>query len=212
MDVTDQDRVAAVEADATEPRRRVRGGRWRMRRSRGALTGLLLLLLGAWGATAPFVGPYLNFAYTPNAEWTAAHGWLQVLPGVVAVVGGVLLVLSRNRVTAMLGGWLAVAAGGWFVVGRALAGPLGLGEVGDPVAPTEAGRVALELGYFYGLGAAIVFLGGLALGRLSVRSVRDVEYARRPVDTPVPVEPSTVATRRHGWLSGLRRRRTTPAH
>jgi hypothetical protein len=28
-----------------------------------------------------------------------------------------------------------------------------------------------------------VFLGALALGRLSVRSFRDVEYARRPVAT-----------------------------
>ncbi len=39
----------------------------------------------------------------------------------------------------------------------------------------------LELTYFYGLGALIVFLGALALGRLSVRSVRDVEYATRPL-------------------------------
>ena len=44
-------------------------------------------------------------------------GWLEVLPGVVAVVGGLLLVRSRNRATAMLGGWLSVVAGAWFVVG-----------------------------------------------------------------------------------------------
>ncbi|EUA34713.1 hypothetical protein I552_5502 [Mycobacterium xenopi 3993] len=53
-----------------------------MPRSRGAITGLLLVLLGAWGALIPFVGPYLDFAYTPNQPWTwtAARGWLEVFP------------------------------------------------------------------------------------------------------------------------------------
>jgi hypothetical protein len=38
----------------------------------------------------------------------------------------------------------------------------------------------LELvGYFYGLGALIIFLGAIALGRLSIRSARDVRYAHR---------------------------------
>jgi hypothetical protein len=142
-----------------------------------------LILLGAWGALIPFVGPYFDFAFAPDQEWTwtTARGWLEVLPGAVTVMGGFLLLSSRNRATAMLGGWLTVLAGAWFVVGRALAGPLGIGDVGTPVAATETKRVWLELTYFYGLGALIVFLGAIALGRLSVRSVRDFEFARRPV-------------------------------
>src|SRR6202035_5237512 len=84
----------------------------------------LLILLGGWGALIPFVGPYFDFAYTPDQEWawTAARGWLEVLPGAATAVGGVLLLTSRNRATAMFGGWLTVLAGAWFVVGRALAG------------------------------------------------------------------------------------------
>jgi len=161
----------------------VRGGRMRIPRSRGAASGFLLILLGAWGALIPFVGPYLDFAYTPDQDWawTAARGWLEVLPGAATGVGGVLLLTSRNRATAMIGGWLAVLAGAWFVVGRALAGPLGLGDPGTPVAVTDAKRVSLELAYFSGLGAAIVFVGALVLGRLSVRSLRDIAYAHRPV-------------------------------
>ncbi|WP_163801918.1 hypothetical protein [Mycolicibacterium sediminis] len=154
-----------------------------MPRSRGALSGLLVILLGLWGALVPFLGPNFDFAYSLGADWTIGRGWLEVLPGVVAVVGGFLLLTSRNRVSGMLGGWLAVAAGAWFVVGRAFAGPLGLGDVGTPVADTDTKRVWLELTYFYGLGAVLVFLGALALGRLSVRSVRDVEFASRPLDT-----------------------------
>ncbi|BBZ07430.1 hypothetical protein MDOR_15990 [Mycolicibacterium doricum] len=162
-----------------------RGGRMKIPRSRGAISGFLLILLGLWGALVPFLGPYFDFAFTPDEPWTwtNARGWLEVLPGAVAVAGGLLLLMSRNRATASLGAWLTVAAGAWFVIGRALAGPLGLGNAGTPVAGTDTKRVWLELTYFYGLGALIVFLGALALGRLSVRSVRDVEYAQRPLTT-----------------------------
>jgi hypothetical protein len=218
-----------------------RGGRMGMPRSRGAASGLLLILLGVWGAAVPFIGPRFDFAYSLGQEWTTGRGWLQVLPGVVAAVGGLLLLASRNRATAMLGGWLAVVAGAWFVVGRAFAGPLSLGDVGTPVAVTDTKRVWLELTYFYGLGALIVFLGALALGRLSIRSVRDVEYGRRTVATAdrtdvvtdrtdvvtdradrtgvtTAVTAPETAERNTGWrgrLGGLRRHRphrTTAAH
>lgn len=201
----------------TDPDTRVRGGRLTMPRSRGALSGLLVVLLGIWGALVPFLGPNFDFAYSLGGDWTMGRGWLEVLPGVVAVIGGLLLLTSRNRVSGMLGGWLAVAAGAWFVVGRAFAGPLGLGDVGTPVADTDTKRVWLELSYFYGLGAVIVFLGALALGRLSVRSVRDVEYANRPIDRHVgPAQTTgtgpiatdgtadTTVVRRDGRRGGLR--------
>jgi hypothetical protein len=174
-------------SDPSDTPARARGGRMRIPRSRGATSGFLLILLGLWGALVPFIGPYFDFAFTPDQEWawTSARGWLEVLPGVVTVVGGFLMLTSRNRATAMLGGWLTVAAGAWFVVGRALAGPLGLGNAGAPVATNDTKRVWLELTYFYGLGALIVFLGALAIGRLSVRSARDIAYAQRPVDAPM---------------------------
>ncbi len=84
-----------------------------------------------------------------------------------------------------------MAAGAWFVVGRAAAGPLGLGEAGQPVAVNETQRVWLELTYFSGLGALIVFLGALAVGRLSVRTARDIAYRDAHAE---PVEPSPVTT------------------
>lgn len=197
--------------------RPVRGSRLAIARSRGALSGFLLILLGVWGAFIPFVGPYFDFAYTPDSPWTwtLGRGWLEVLPGAVAVLGGLLLLVSRNRATAMLGGWLAVAAGAWFVVGRALAAPLALGNAGSPVAVTEAKSVVLELAYFSGLGALIVFLGAVAVGRLSVRSIRDVEI--HDVETVTPADttgsqavvmpdqktdvigPTAEARRQRGW-------------
>jgi hypothetical protein len=194
-----------------DTRARATGGRLRMPRSRGAVSGLLLILLGAWGAAAPFVGAHVDFAFHPSQEWTAARGWLEVLPGVATILGGSLLLVSGNRAMAMLGGWLAVFAGAWFVVGRAVAGPVGLGDVGTPMASSENRRLLLELSYFHGLGALIVFVGAVALGRLSVRSIRDVEYARRPlVDaaadaTDVAGEPAT-EPRRRTWAPSYGRR------
>ena len=202
---------------------RPRGGRMRISRSRGAASGFLLILLGAWGALIPFVGPSFDFAFTPDQAWTwtTARGWLEVLPGVATVIGGLLLFGSRNRATAMLGGWLAVFAGAWFVVGRAFAGVLAIGDVGTAVAVTDAKRAALELAYFSGLGALIVFLGAIALGRLSVRSKRDIAYAQRPVAVvdrqPEPVTEATTveqpaAPKRHRPWDGLFGRRHTHAH
>jgi hypothetical protein len=176
---------------------RGRRGAMQIPRSRGAVSGLLIVALGLWGALAPFIGPLFDFAFSPDRPWawTAGRGWLQVLPGVVAVVGGLLMFASRNRATAMLGSWLAVAAGAWFVVGRAAAGPLGLGDAGEPVAANETQRVWLELTYFSGLGALIIFLGALAVGRLSVRTARDIAYRDARVDAvePYPAAPYPAA-------------------
>jgi hypothetical protein len=164
-----------------------RAGGLRMPRSRGAVSGLVLVILGAWGALIPFVGPHFNFAYTPDQDWTwtSARGWLEVFPGVTTLVGGLLLISSRNRATAMLGGWLAVLGGAWFVVGGQLAPVLRIGTVGDPVATTDRKRALLEVTYFSGLGTLIVFLGGIVLARLAVRLARDVV----PLDSGVSREP-----------------------
>lgn len=203
-----------------------RVGRFEIPRSRGAASGLLLIVLGLWGALIPFIGPYFDFAYDPDtpSTWTTGRGWLEVLPGVITVLGGLLLLTSRNRATAMLGGWLAVIAGAWFVVGGLFASPWGLGDFGAPVADTLAGQIALELTFFTGLGSLIIFLGATALGRLSVRSLRDVRYAQRPVSaqpvvTPAPEagtsEPVAVAEaeeprRCRGWRDRLTGSRQTP--
>jgi hypothetical protein len=173
-------------------------GRLWMPRSRGAVCGLVLIALGAWGALIPFVGPHFNFAYTPDKEWawSTARGWLEVLPGGVTALGGLLLIFSGNRITAIVGGWLAVLAGAWFVIGSQVAPMLGIGSAGDPVAVTDRKRAALEISYFSGLGALIVFVGGIALARLAVRLASDIEALAR-VRSAVPAAGEPV------YMSGL---------
>lgn len=212
--------------DETAPRR---SGTMRVVRSRGALSGFLLLLLGIWGALIPFVGPYFHYAYTPDTvwTWTAGRFWLEVLPGIAAAVAGLMLMATANRSVGVFAGWLASLAGAWFVVGPVLGrlwdGPSG--AVGTPVGGT-ARQVWEQIGFFSGLGAAILFLGALALGRFTVTSIRDIRAAERarkpepaPADTqfrdnqvveptrevvqPVRVEPVAVGSGRHNHTTDV---------
>jgi hypothetical protein len=162
-------------------------GSLHMPRSRGAVSGLLLLVLGAWGALIPFIGPYFHFAYQPGHVWvwSTARAWLEVFPGAITALGGFLLLISGNRATAMFGGWLAVIAGAWFVIGRTLASTLRLGDVGQPIAATDAKRAVIEIASFSGLGALIVFFGGAVLARVTIRTAKDVELAQRATELPV---------------------------
>lgn len=156
-------------------------GTLRVPRSRGAFSGVLLVLLGVWGGLIPFVGPYVHYAYTPDRAWTLTSGrfWLEILPAVAVVIGGLVVLRSRLRPMVMLGAWLAALGGLWFAVGGALA-PLWANAlpaqgtaVGGPVA-----RAVEQIGLFTGLGAVIALVAALALGRLSVVAVRDMNAAK----------------------------------
>lgn len=158
---------------ATSTIRDGREGYLRVPRSRGALSGLLLVALGVWGGLMPFLGPVFNYAYSPNVAWTwtTPRFWLEVLPAIAAIVGGLLLGASANRPVGLLGGYLAAAAGAWFVLGP-IFGPWVNGTSLSPGTPVGLGghMVIEQIGLFYGLGVAILFLAAHALGRLTVRS------------------------------------------
>lgn len=163
--------------------RGVRLSRMRVPWTRGATSGALLLVLGAWAGIVPFIGPYLDFAYTPAAgttwHWTDARGWFEVAPGAGAVAAGLLLLAATNRALAVMASWLGVAAGAWLIVGPSLAGVLDQ-SLGSPDPASTTTVQALEaLFFFYGIGALILAVGSAALGRLSVQSVRDVTAAER---------------------------------
>jgi hypothetical protein len=191
--------MTAVGHDMSVPisDRGIRLSRMRVPWTRGATSGALLIILGAWAAIVPFIGPYLNFAYTPATNtawhWTAARGWLEVAPGAAAIAGGLLLLASTNRAVAIAGSWLGVAGGAWLIVGPSLADVLDQ-AVGTPDPTSSSNVQALEeLFFFYGVGALILFFAATALGRLSVQSVRDVTVAEQRAartETIAPPGPS----------------------
>jgi hypothetical protein len=170
--------MARKTSDNPDP---LHGGIVHVARTRGALSGVLLALLGAWGALIAFIGPAFSFGYSPDTSWhwSASRAWLEVLPGAVVFLGAMLLLLSANRIIASLGAWLALAGGVWFIVGTDFTELFKLGSVGTPLGASTGLRLLERLVLFDGLGALILFLAAGALGRLSVRSVRDVRTAQR---------------------------------
>ena len=165
-------------------------GMLQMRRSRGAASGFLLVLLGLWGALIPFIGPYFHYAYTPDTAWTytTARLWLEVLPGAAVFLGGVLLIIATGRHVALFGAILAAAAGAWFTLGTVLS-PLWNNHVtlgGSPVSSTQFMRIMEQLGFYSALGLVIVFIAAAAFGR-----ILSVDSGIRTVET-IPAAETTV--------------------
>jgi hypothetical protein len=169
----------------------------RVPRSRGGVSGVLLILLGAWGGLAPFVGPYFHFAYTPDKAWAYTSGrlWLSIVPGAAALVGGLLVTFASHRAVGIFGAALAVLGGVWFIVGGAVTRLVVVNVSISPGVPLarSVGSISatnwqiLEgLGLFTGTGILILFFGALALGRFAVVGVKDAALAE-------PDGPSLVA-------------------
>src|SRR3954447_5796057 len=143
-------------------------------RSRGAASGVLLILLGLFGALVALAGPYFDFTIGADDTWNFSDGhlWLSVVPGALAALGGVILLFSANRVTALFGAWMARAAGIWFVVGSQVSELWNHGtSIAGPAAGGTGQRVAEQLAYYDALGVLIALVAAFALGRLSIRSV-----------------------------------------
>jgi hypothetical protein len=155
------------------------------------MSGVLLVLLGIWGGLIPLVGPYVHYAYTPNHTWTITSGrvWLEFLPAAGTFIGGLILVASTLRPMALLGACIAAVSGAWFAVGSALA-PLwthNLHAQGFPIGGHLA-KAMEQIGFFPGLGVAIVGISAVGIGRLSLVSVRDAAVVERDMATALAAE------------------------
>ncbi len=180
----------------------------RIPRTRGAFSGVLLVLLGAWGGLIAFIGPYFHYAYTPDKAWVYTTGrlWLEILPGAATVLGGLLVLGSARRHTAVFGAFLAALGGAWFVVGNLVST---LWNSGTPQAGVPAGtgltRLAAEnLGFFTGLGVLIVFFAALALGRFAVVGVRETALVERAAANEAALAEHEAAERDTGPVARTR--------
>jgi hypothetical protein len=173
-----------------------------MRRRGQAGAGFLLMLLGAWGALIPFLGPYFGYAFTPDKAWTYTSGrfWLSVLPGAAVFLGGLLILLSV-RVT---GAFLAALGGAWFVIGRPVTADVvtnGSVSAGSPATAPGAMfgpstmHLLENLGFFYGLGVVIIFIAARALGAAAATKIVRPSLART-ADEPV-ISEDAYATREY---------------
>jgi hypothetical protein len=169
--------------------------RTRIPRSKGAISGLIVIALGLWGALVPFVGPYFNFAMHSDQtwQWFTDRGWLEVLPGAVAVLGGVMMVRGGTRSSISLGAMLGLAAGFWFVAGP-MVGTIwndGAVTVGPALGAHQLTRALEWIAFFYGVGALLILFSSYALGFIAALPVVD--------ERVVGAAAATSAGRRRRW-------------
>lgn len=158
-------------------------------RGRAATHGLLVLLVGAWGALVAYAGP--AFHYGPAGaqawQWTTPHTVLNLLPGAGAVAGGLLLTVAGPGVATAfhrLAGMLTLASGAWFVLGRSIY-PIFYGTAAPAYGAASGGPLAnfvTILGYSLGVGVVLAALGGTLLTISPFRRVvaeRSVPVTRR---------------------------------
>jgi hypothetical protein len=154
----------------------------RISRAHGVFGGLFVALLGIWGGIIPFVGPYFGYAYTPDKAWTYTTGrlWLEILPGIGALLGGLLIMAARSRYVGLFGAVLAIASGAWFILGNVFA-PLWttINPAGVPASTGTAMRALEQLGFFSGLGIVIILLAAVAAGRIT--AVPSLAETTRPI-------------------------------
>jgi hypothetical protein len=129
------------------------------------LTGLTILVLGIWGGIIPFVGPYFHFTLGPDSAWTWTSGrlYLDVLPAIVAVIGGLLLLGAGPWPSGRVGALLALVAGIWFAIGPDVSHVWYAGGQ-EGVGHGSTSLLVLERLSFHGaLGAIMAALAGYAL-------------------------------------------------
>ena len=153
-------------------------------RSRGGICGVILILLGLWGGLAPFVGPYFHFGFTPDATWHYDSGRLyySIIPGGAALVGGVLVILTRNRGVGIAGGLLGTLGGAWFVAGSGFVTYVLKKSISPGITIVPAGAQPLRsyletISLFSGLGILLLVAGAIAIGRFSMVGAKDVAMA-----------------------------------
>lgn len=136
-----------------------------------ATSGLFAILVGAWAGIAVFVGPLFGYYVDGHGSWhwNLTRALLHFAPGVAAIVAGLILLsaspgilTARSRVH--LGGFLAIVAGAWLVIGP-LAWPVLEGA--RHTAFSAAGplnNLANQAGANLGPGLLLAILGCLSIG------------------------------------------------
>jgi hypothetical protein len=159
----------------------------RIPRTKGAISGFLIVLLGLWGGLIPFIGPYFDYAMHSDQTWNwfSDRFWLEVLPAIVVVVGGLILMGGMRRASTMLGATIALAGGLWFIVGPnvSMLWNHGAITVGPPIGSHNVTRMLEWIGFFYGVGALITLFSSYAMGFMAALPIVDERVVGRTVAT-----------------------------
>jgi hypothetical protein len=153
-----------------------------------AFTGLLAVLVGAWGAVAGYIGPYFGWHPVAQNAWTASwqNGLLHLIPGAAAVAAGLMLMFmgpARRSVRGksfVVPAVMLLASGAWFVIGP-VAWPTF--ETGPAFLAAGPMRHLLDVAASsFAVGLVLVMLGGMALKAAAVPPVMIAEDPYTPAE------------------------------
>lgn len=188
----------------SHPGVRSRPGVGSIRWPRGlAAIGMLSLLLSAWGAIVPYLGPTFSYSADGTSAWTWTfnHAMLWLVPGAVGMVAS-LAVMSRARggrlaarMSLAFWGLVLFACAAWFVLGPSVWPVLGRGM---PYTPASDYNRFLELvGFNLGIGVVMAAFAGMViksstgereLGVVSPAAASADETSSYPEQSDVPPE------------------------
>lgn len=162
------------------------------------LLGIVTVLVGAWGAAAPYFGPDLGFAADRFTawQWSETSLLLALVPGAVAVLCGLWVLAAAahpsygRRPDLWLLGLVVAATGAWFVVGQYVWRAMGNRAFIVPSGPTHF--MLKELCFAVGPGVILVLCGALFMGWAVRRQLAVVAERYPAAATVAPAGPAAV--------------------
>jgi hypothetical protein len=198
--------MTTVEHASYLHRSRVRGERVPLHQSTRRISvslsavGIVTILISAWGAIVPYVGPVFGFSGDGSSSWhwSLSHSVLALVPGAIGVLVGISLLarvpdsgIGRRKASLGLAGLVALACGVWFAIG-----PLAwrvIDNVGPYFVSTSPLRdLANQAGYALGPGLILAVCGAFAVG-WATRHSQPLTASNQAVVTDGPVAGGAVA-------------------
>jgi hypothetical protein len=135
------------------------------------LGGFLALLVSAWAAIVPFVGPSFGFSPDGTASWTwnRAHALGALVPGLVSLLACLIIVILARHPSGTLvpsrlvsAGLLIFLCGAWFA-SVPVVWPVLVGSYFRDASPSLT--LASWMGSATGPGVLLAAFGAFAMGR-----------------------------------------------
>jgi hypothetical protein len=145
------------------------------------IAGVLAVVVGAWGGIAPYIGHAVRYSADGSATWTwnLQHGLLSLLPGAMAVVGGLLLIASTwahregasvLHTVGLTGAALMIGLSAvWFLIGTSVWPVYFTSQVLAVASPART--LADMVGYYLAEGFVLAVVSGI-VGWWAVSSLR----------------------------------------
>ncbi|MEO6653204.1 MAG: hypothetical protein ABIP17_11160 [Ilumatobacteraceae bacterium] len=152
--------------------------------------GIAVAIVGLWGAAVPYAGPVFGYDMGGGSAWawTESRLTLHLLPGLLAVLGGMTMLKGSGGGRVRVGAALAALGGAWFIVGPVIRPAWADSDRMMMMGNGVWDQIFTSLGYHSGTGVVILALSAFALGMSTdVKAVDSprAESTQPGVDVPI---------------------------